>query len=201
MHILDLATQFAEIDPEKNWKEAVIDSYVEGYNIGHYEAMASHNHPKVSLDFEFIDLGLPSGTLWASDYINTPMHFWHKMNFKEAQRFILPTKEQWEELLHECKLTPYKYGLKITGKNGNEITLELTDLTGFFEDFAGYVQFWIDSEINSEQKAIYQSCKILFEDKKAISTFGTELAWHDKAVLLVRNLKNKVKIYGHEFEF
>lgn len=86
----------------------------------------------------FVDLGLPSGTLWASRnigahsqgnsgiYISKPVTFHHN-------GYKIPTKEQFEELRHECKwkwtTKNYKYGYKVIGKNGKSIFLPAT---GFY---------------------------------------------------------------------
>ena len=67
-----------------------------------------------------IDLGLPSGTQWES--INITGLFSHD---EATKRFgdRLPTKEQWEELKSECRWVWIGSGYKVTGPNGNVITL------------------------------------------------------------------------------
>lgn len=69
---------------------------------------------------DFVDLGLPSGTKWKG--INqSGFYTWDdaKRIFKES----LPTVEQWEELKAVCIWTWTGKGYKITGPNGNSITL------------------------------------------------------------------------------
>ena len=68
----------------------------------------------------YVDLGLPSGTLWKSknengfyDYEQAKNKFGNKM----------PTKGQWEELRRYCTWTWTGKGYKVTGKNGNSIIL------------------------------------------------------------------------------
>ena len=70
-----------------------------------------------------MDLGLPSGTLWkdaneGGDYA--------RYTYDEAVRRFgskLPTEEQLEELRHKCTWTWTGSGYKVTGPNGNSITL------------------------------------------------------------------------------
>ena len=71
----------------------------------------------------YVDLGLPSGTLWKNaneggDYA--------RYTYNEAvSRFgnKLPTKQQLEELKSKCTWTWTGSGYKVTGPNGNSITL------------------------------------------------------------------------------
>ena len=70
-----------------------------------------------------VDLGLPSGTLWKNaneggDYV--------RYTYNEAvSRFgnKLPTKQQLEELKNKCTWTWTGNGYKVTGPNGESITL------------------------------------------------------------------------------
>ena len=73
-------------------------------------------------DFEFVDLGLPSGRRWAK--INAPGHY----TFNQAADIFadyLPKGAAMVELIEECKVewNDKKHGLDITGPNGNSIFL------------------------------------------------------------------------------
>lgn len=75
---------------------------------------------------EYIDLGLPSGTLWKS--FNEDGYY----KFDEAvEKFgdLLPTKEQWEELKDKCVWERSNNGYKVTGTNGNAIFLPANGFT------------------------------------------------------------------------
>ena len=71
----------------------------------------------------FVDLGLPSGTWWKNaneggDYA--------RYTYDDAVRKFggkIPTKEQLEELKNKCTWTWTGNGYKVTGPNGNSITL------------------------------------------------------------------------------
>lgn len=73
----------------------------------------------------YIDLGLPSGTLWADT--NEEGYF----TFDEAKEQFgdaLPTIEQWQELINECEWlwSVKRMGMEVGGKNGNSIFLPAT---------------------------------------------------------------------------
>ena len=68
----------------------------------------------------YVDLGLPSGTLWKDKNENG------FFTYDEAvSRFgsKLPSKEKFEELKSECKWEWNGSGYKVTGPNGNSIVL------------------------------------------------------------------------------
>lgn len=87
-------------------------------------------HPEV---FTFIDLGLPSGRLWATE--NAPGFY----TFNEAvDTFgeLLPKGSAMVELIEECKCTwnDKKRGWEITGPNGNNIFLPADGYTQLSPD-------------------------------------------------------------------
>ena len=69
---------------------------------------------------DFVDLGLPSGTLWKISNDKTFCTHDEALKLIDGQ---LPTKEQFEELMSQCDWTWTDYGYLVTGKNGNSITL------------------------------------------------------------------------------
>lgn len=74
----------------------------------------------------FVDLGLPSGTLWASE--NAVLDGKEHFTFDEAcENFgeLLPSKENWLELFENCsrKWDRKRKGCKLTGPNGNSVFL------------------------------------------------------------------------------
>ena len=75
----------------------------------------------------FVDLGLPSSTLWAEENEDALPHRGYLngdyMNWDEASNFLLPSFEQTKELVNECKWTWNGQGYKVTGPNGNSIEL------------------------------------------------------------------------------
>ena len=68
----------------------------------------------------FVDLGLPSGTKWKTQN-QTGLYTYDDAISKFGNR--LPTKDQWNELIIECVWEWTGSGYKVTGPNGNSITL------------------------------------------------------------------------------
>lgn len=69
----------------------------------------------------YVDLGLPSGTLWKAENEDCGL-----IKYDQAVNFYgnsLPTKEQFEELKNNCLWTWTGNGYKVKGKNGESIVL------------------------------------------------------------------------------
>ena len=69
----------------------------------------------------FVDLGLPSGTLWKSANEKEYFYTYDEATSKFGNK--LPSRDQWEELIALCTWTWTGKGYKVTGDNGNSIVL------------------------------------------------------------------------------
>ena len=69
MSNIDNAKLYAEGKVAEALKQVVADAYMAGYNAGYQDGVDKLAKDSVSEEIEFVDLGLPSGTLWASDYV------------------------------------------------------------------------------------------------------------------------------------
>lgn len=69
----------------------------------------------------FVDLGLPSGTLWKDKNEEDGFYTYEQALNKFGDK--LPTKEQFEELKSKCQWSWTGRGYKVTGPNGNSISL------------------------------------------------------------------------------
>lgn len=76
--------------------------------------------PQKTVAQGYTDLGLPSGTIW-KNFNATGFYTYDEAVSQFGNR--LPTKEQWEELKAECQWSWTGSGYKVTGPNGNSITL------------------------------------------------------------------------------
>ena len=108
-------------------------------------------------NFTFVDLGLPSDRLWATE--NAPGHY----TFDEAvDTFgeLLPKASAMMELNEECKCTwnDEKKGLDITGPNGNSIFLPADGYRGgvSVNDVGSHGYYWSSSFLD-EYAASYAS--------------------------------------------
>ena len=75
----------------------------------------------------YTDLGLPSGTKW-KNFNATGLYTYSEAVSQFGDH--LPSKEQWEELRAECQWTWTVSGYKVTGLNGQSITLPAAGYRG-----------------------------------------------------------------------
>lgn len=132
-------------------KEAFAKVYADGYRDG-YKDCEEAISVNLCDDTKFVDLGLPSGTLWSTDYEKDEGELMYVPYELTADKSI-PTKEQWKELKkcakwefigEEDKLT----AVKCTGPNGNTLLFRITGLMDFAKiTRSGRVFFWVRSAI------------------------------------------------------
>lgn len=105
-------------------EQVIADAYAEGYRDG-YKDRSDEIPPAVKKeeDVAFVDLGLPSGTLWAKNYLLDSDGKVKFFTFKQASEYNLPTKEQFEELLKECSVRGMQSSndIFIRGLSGNYV--------------------------------------------------------------------------------
>ncbi len=93
----------------------------------------------------YVDLGLPSGTLWKN--ANEGGDFARYTYDEAVSKFgsKLPTKQQLEELKNKCTWTWLGYGYEVTGPSGNSITLPATgycNCVGDVDHVGTYGYYW-----------------------------------------------------------
>ena len=69
MNEVGKAKEYAEGKVIEVLSQVVADAYMAGYNAGYQEGYNKVVKETSSDEMEYVDLGLPSGTLWASDYV------------------------------------------------------------------------------------------------------------------------------------
>ena len=98
---------------------------------------------------QYLDLGLPSGTLWPSVNEGGDSTFY---TYDEAIRNFgnkLPTKEQLQELNDKCTWTWTGSGYKVVGPNGNSIYLPaagLRDCNGNVDGVGSHGCYWCSDD-------------------------------------------------------
>ena len=73
------------------------------------------------IHMNYIDLGLPSGTLWAESFLQMSI-----FDLTEEQRALMPTQRQYQELLDHCTLS-YSSNYTLVERNGKHIKLPPRD--------------------------------------------------------------------------
>lgn len=97
----------------------------------------------------YVDLGLPSGTLWKDQ--NEAGGFYSYDQAVAKFGSSLPTKEQLEELKNSCRWTWNGNGYKVIGPSGESIVLPAAgyrDWEGNYEGSNGY--YWSSTPYGSE---------------------------------------------------
>ena len=112
------------------------------------------SHKGMKDKFTYIDLGLPSGRLWATE--NAEGYYTHA---KAKKKFgeLLPSPEAFEELYDECQwiwdADPENKGVTIVGPNKNTIFLPASgfrDCESKDVDFVGSDgNYWSDTSYSS----------------------------------------------------
>jgi len=157
------ASTYAEENVMNVLKEAFAKAYADGYLDGYKD-----REEEIPVDLrdgktEFVDLGLPSGTLWSTDYEKSGGKIMF-VPYISSQEYNIPTEEQWNELVRYCRLQVNAsstgitfYGVTCIGPNGNSIKFRSK---GYMKDErhvddgaygGGKVYFWIHNDEDNEK--------------------------------------------------
>ena len=133
----------------------------------------------------FVDLGLPSGTLWknANEGGDNARYTYDDAMDKFGNK--LPTKQQLEELKNECTWTWIGNGYKVTGTNGNSITLPAAGYRyckGGVDDVGTYGYYWSSTPNDSDRASLLLFGSII------VSIHGGYYRCGGQSVRLVQNL-------------
>lgn len=159
MNIEERAAKYAAERANKVFADALAEAYKDGYRDGYNDHKAN---PMVELmsdydEVEYVDLGLPSGTLWSKDYLRKDGKILC-LPFCEAIKLSLPTEEQWKELRTYCRPTQLvispKFNYAFTSRIGSGIMFEecskCYDGNGF--DFYcrrnSALRFWLNEKVD-----------------------------------------------------
>lgn len=126
-------------------------------------------------NLKFIDLKLPSGTLWAIEYIEN-------MTFREAKkRYHLPSIDQVNELRKECKLIAQSYdGFLVLNAEGKSFRIGNNGSDSFGSHIQIYYsEFWIDEEEDTNKNVNY--ARFQYEYNNGVSN-GVSLYLPEKFV-------------------
>lgn len=157
----ELSTNYASKNTSEMMSQIVAQAFADGYRMG-YKDREDEIHVDLCNDkTEFVDLGLPSGTLWSDDYEKTNNDILYAP-YLIAKSSNLPSEEQWKELIDNCR---WEYELKngvykfiCIGPNGNCISFYnkgLYSSEGHFY-YSGIAVFWFrDDSDNLDKSAAY----------------------------------------------
>jgi len=165
-------------------KEAFAKVYADGYRDGYKDCQDNVSVNLPISNTEYVDLGLPSGTLWSTDYERDENEILLLPHTK-ASNLEIPSVEQWEELRNTCQWEfdiDRSYDLckaQCVGPNGNILRFDRTGkknidtLSEIWEIF-----FWVKDEKEGNNRnavhmynggkkgpgAFYKSAQTVIED-------------------------------------
>lgn len=115
MEIKEKAKAYAEGKALSAINTAIEEAYAAGYQEGYKDGLSFKKDPDVAEEkIKFVDLKLPDGTLWASDYLRGKDGKIIYCTYDEALPLGIPTEAQFNDLLKRCKVS------LVTPEEGNE---------------------------------------------------------------------------------
>ena len=125
--------------------------YTDGYEMNRV-TIVPYSSRTSSSQSSYVDLGLPSGTLWKDTNESGGFYTYEETVNRFGDK--LPTKEQCEELKDKCQWTWNGSGYNVTGLNGNSIFLPAAgfrDCDGDVRVAGSYGGYWSSSPGGSER--------------------------------------------------
>lgn len=165
----------------------LVKAFEEGYQREDKRTLQEHGSNSSQQQSDYVDLGLPSGTLWKDR--NEFLRYSYNKALSEY-RNSLPTKEQFKELKNLCTWTWTGNGYKVEGPSGESITLPaegyaenyclgLSTMSFFFGDYGYYLS---STPFDIENETIF----ILFFDSIRVNATGLFDSCYRLSVRLVR---------------
>ena len=196
MNIIEKADKYADGKANEAITKAIAQAYLDGYRDGYNDREA-----EIPADFrdnktKYIDLGLPSRTLWSEDYEKDGDDLLY-LPYERAEYMKLPTEEQWKELINECKWEVKWYSdsdpdilqVKCIGPNGNILRFNRTGKIDTDEVVDNYqVYFWVeDMDEGTSKNAVHiYNPKYNFKKKDHYKNLGGVFSGYRLPVRLVR---------------
>lgn len=161
--VRQIAAEYAVAQTNEVMSLAIAKAYADGYRDGYRD-----RDEEVSIDIrdnktEYVDLGLPSGTLWAADYERKDGK-WMYLPYEKASKLSIPTEEQWKELLEAChwEFKTARNGWEkyfvCVGLNGNHIKFYYNGIVkdGENPENCQYVRFWMNNKCD-DKNVVYMN--------------------------------------------
>lgn len=187
MEINERGKKYAEGKALSALNAAIEQAYIDGYNDG-LKHLENEKLEAMKEGVEYVDLGLPSGTLWSSVCVKTGSGEIQRLSYLEATKLSIPTKEQYNELFCNC-FHNYYYnqssnpkGYVFTGINGNTIKVDFVVINQI-STFEG-LYFWLKDDEDSNERF---SAHYKIETNKATPIFKKVFMGLKLPVMLVKN--------------
>ncbi len=153
----ELSANYATEKTNEMMSQIVEQAFADGYRMGYKD-----REDEIPVDIrdskmEYVDLGLPSGTLWSADYEKEGGEVKY-MRFSESQDYNIPTKNQWEELCTICKweriwIDNNTFRTDCIGPKGKISFYPTGEITNELIVYPGICYFWLNESTDSLEKA------------------------------------------------
>ncbi len=189
----ELSANYATEKTNELISQIVAQAFADGYRKGYKDR---EDETPVDLrdgNTEFVDLGLPSRTMWAKEFEQTGDNV-NYLPYCDASTLSLPTEEQWNELLSFCRweftyVNNYSRKYDCIGPNGKVITFKsygFHKVDGIREQ-GERIYFWLkDPSEGPEKKLVY-----MFYDRGEIKTISKSFMGFKYPVRLVQKKKEE----------
>ena len=175
---------------EKTKIKELADVYAKGFMAG-YKAYEEQLLDVQTDEDGFVNLGLPSGTLWADDFVMGEDEKALILPYQKALDYSIPSEEQWRELMAECRFIHnheridngesgtyyYHCWIECIGPNGNKVIFDCIHC----EDE--------DGRLNCQSSAFWLQNGMIasYNNSDSNVEISTAFAGYKKAIRLVRN--------------
>lgn len=142
----EIANNYASENAVDKLKETLAKVYADGYRDGFRDCKEELSVNLRSDKTKYVDLGLPSGTLWASDYETDNSEIYYT-TYAKALELNIPSLEQYNELRKFCIFRWDNDDILCIGPNGKFLRMHKTGYKETGEEnspiAANAVFFWI----------------------------------------------------------
>lgn len=131
--VISTANEYSNLD---SMEELIrVSTVLKGQLLGNQKEQSS-------IPAGYVDLGLPSGTLWAKQCLSESMNYKSALELCRVREAQIPDANCWTELQTECTWTKKGGGYEVKGKNGNTIYISHTR---HFYDNKYFAEYWTSS--------------------------------------------------------
>lgn len=145
--LTQIADMYAAEKTNEVMAKAIAQAFADGYRAGYHDCKDTILVDLRDKQTEFIDLGLPSGTLWAKDHEATNGCYMY-LPYDDAAKLSIPTETQWDDLLKTCRFiwSVKNYNYECIGPNGNFITFSIAGYKITDNEEQNSFAFWVNSD-------------------------------------------------------
>lgn len=177
MNILEKADKYADGKANDAITKAIAQAYLDGYRDGYNDREAEIPFDLRNNKTTYVDLGLPSRTLWSTDYERGEDKILY-LPYETAEYSRLPTVAQWVELRDKCKWeyntgSEFLYWAKCIGPNGNVLKFNHTGKINADKlSDEDRIFFWLEEDTTTKAVEMYKSKTCTTPYKSIVDMFS-----------------------------